>query len=402
MKTSHTIPWEAVVQGCPPSRAKRLPLVVSRSCAHLNQSLFAHLLAAPLAGRVQPADSDNPMAMVSRANSSTLLELPLPEQGATAILTSDGLTSVNLQAYWNPLNTWLSEPAYRRDAFARTYVARYARLDPDARAFVPADSTEEDQPNTSPRFEFLHPESWGFTRMSTSMHWTAHNLFHSPTPIKNPPKDSTATRPRFKDPFEEPIPDRGDPFQCIPQLRQFKRPCEQATARVRSYGLALCLGRCRLFGVKLNDADDFSLAAAPFEQCSTYLIDRLKDACRRLIELQTTASAHSVYLHRNFALEILEIRMDAHSACLALDEAYAAAQYESHPQADKMGRRLNQVRRVINLFDGNLQKQLPLLSLAASTFLLENWRRLLAPAHRKLPPWWLDGCLEEVAWAARP
>jgi hypothetical protein len=59
-----------------------------------------------------------------------------------------------------------------------------------------------------------------------------------------------------------------------------------------------------------------------------------------------------------------------------------------------MGRRLNQVRRMIDLFDGNLQKQIPLLRLAASTRLLENWRRLLAPAHRTLPPWWLNGCLE--------
>jgi hypothetical protein len=61
-----------------------------------------------------------------------------------------------------------------------------------------------------------------------------------------------------------------------------------------------------------------------------------------------------------------------------------------------MGRRLNQVRRLIDRLDGNLQNQLPLLRLAASTRLLENWRRLLAPAYRDCPPWWLDGCLDET------
>ena len=32
MKTAVTIPWHAVVEGCPASRAKALPLVVSSAC----------------------------------------------------------------------------------------------------------------------------------------------------------------------------------------------------------------------------------------------------------------------------------------------------------------------------------------------------------------------------------
>ena len=99
------------------------------------------------------------------------------------------------------------------------------------------------------------------------------------------------------------------------------------------------------------------------------------------------------YAAEHLALELLEARMDAHAAYLALDEAYAAALYDGSPEVPAMSRRLTQVRRLINLFDGNLQKNLPLLRLAASTYLLDNWRRLLAPTYRDCPPWWLDGCI---------
>jgi hypothetical protein len=338
-----------------------------------------------------------PMAVISRSAVSSLIELPLADEGSVAILTSDGQTAVVLQAADISLASRLLNPEHRRDAFARTYVARYARLDPDARAFVPADTTGEPESDPSPRFEFLHPTTWGFTETNKRMHWTAHNLFRTPSARKSPPKPTSATRPRFEEFFEEPAAaaDRGDPFQCIPQLRQFRALCAQSEAAASAYALALSLGRCRLFGVKLTDSADFTLAPSSFDRASLYLIDHLKDVIDWLKELQMQPDSYRGYAQRNVALELLEIRMDAQAAYLALDEAYAAARSTSQPEADAMGRRLNQVRRMIDLFDGNLQKQIPLLRLAASTRLLENWRRLLAPAHRTLPPWWLNGCLEE-------
>lgn len=395
MKTANTIPWEAVVEGCPSSKARCLPLVVSQSCANFDPSVVANLLASPPAGRVE----DALMAMASRSNNSTLLELLLHQPGSIAQLTSDGKTSVILQTFSRPLSACrFASSALSRDAFARTYVARYARFDADARAFITSDPIEEDDGNANPRYEFLNPTSWGFsptsTKTSSSMHWTAHNLFRSPTPPKAHVKPSHVTRQRFKDIFEEPTIDRGDPFQCIPQLRQLKTICERSLTAVHAHDVALSLGRCRLFGVKLADTEDFTLTPAAFERAAAELIDLVKGASRWATQLETTADSYSPYLHRNLALELLEIRMDAHAAYFALDEAYAAGIYECEPAAEMMGRRLNQVRRVISLFDGNLQKQIPLLRLAASTFLLENWRRLLAPAYRDLPPWWLDGCLE--------
>jgi hypothetical protein len=289
----------------------------------------------------------------------------------------------------------------------RTYVARYARIDRDARAFVlRAAVADEDERTAEPDYQFLRPESWGFTPSITGMHWTAHNLFRrSPVSIPSTStKPSTGTRPRFKDVFDdaaEPAPDRGDPFQCTPQLRQIRQQFDARANDAMSndpgaaYALALGLGRCRLFGVRLADAEDFTLTPGAFEIAATHLAGRLRIATER--SGHRIVDAHGAgHLHHNVALELLEQRMDAHAAYLALDEAYAAARYESHPDAEQMSVRLNRVRRLISLFDGNLKNQLPLLRLAASTYLLDNWRRLLAPVYRDLPPWWLDGCLEDA------
>jgi hypothetical protein len=394
MNTAVNIPWDAVVQGGSPSPGKRLPLVVSEHCR--TDGVVA------LVARLEES-LHNAMAMISRSAFSCLLELPLPEDGVTAILTSDGETSAMLQTAARSLALCsLNDPEQRRDAFARTYVARYARLDSDARTFVPADRDDEETSNISPRFEFLRPTSWGFSQTNNSMHWTANNLFRTPTSRKSPPKPSTATRPRFVDPFEEPAADRGDPFKCIPQLKQFIALCEQPTttgaAAANAYGLALSIGRCRLFGVRLND-DDMTLSPLSFDRASSQLLDHVKEVMRWLEEIRLHPEGYRGYMERNVALELLEIRMDAQAAHLALDEAYAAARFGGEVEADAMGRRLHQVRRLIDRLDGNLQNQIPLLRLAAGTRLLENWRRLLAPAYRDLPPWWLNGCLDQESLA---
>jgi hypothetical protein len=419
MKTAAVnIPWHAVVQGGPPSTHKALPLVVAEHCRldaiapHLARR--EHTPGTPSKPTPNPSPDTivalvahleealrTPMAIITRSAFSSLLELPMPDHGITAILTSDGETGVILQsATTSPASRLLANPEHRRDAAARSYVARYARLDTDARAFVPDDGQhEEETSHISPRFEFLRPTSWGFTPTNNSMHWTATNLFRTPTAPKSPPKSPTATRPRFKDPFDnQPAPDRGDPFQCIAQLKQFIALCEQpattgATAS-NAYGLALSIGRCRLFGVRLNDDANVTLSPLSFDRAATLLIDHLKETMRWLEEIQMQPEPYRGYMEHNVALELLETRMDAHAAYIALDEAYAAARFTAEVEADAMGRRLHQVRRLIDRLDGNLQNQIPLLRLAASTRLLENWRRLLAPAYRDCPPWWLDGSLE--------
>ena len=88
MNTAVNIPWDAVVQGGPSSADKRLPLVVSDSC----RTDGVVTLVARLEDSLRSS-----MAMISRSAFSSLLELPLPDEGVTAILTSDGEKSVILQ-----------------------------------------------------------------------------------------------------------------------------------------------------------------------------------------------------------------------------------------------------------------------------------------------------------------
>jgi len=280
---------------------------------------------------------------------------------------------------------------------ARRHVARHARLDADARAFViPPRALEE-----------MEPASWGFSPSPVGMRWTADGLFTTCPPGKPSwPATPGLTRPRFHDLCEQPetsaAVDRGDPFRCLPQLSQTASDCQRvlgllargsvdAQSRSRlalhlrdlAANLALDLGRCRLFGV--SPEADFTLAPRAFEFASTRLIETLMRVLRRTDRVGTSPDA---------ALRLLEIRTDAHATFLALDEAYAAARYEGASEAPAMGRRLHQVRRIINLLDDNLRNIRPLLSSADDTELTENWRRLLAPEYRGIAPWWMAGEIE--------
>jgi hypothetical protein len=375
-----TIPWGAVVGGCSASRARRVPLLIASSCFKRSGGAF------DVVEFIERATAE-PMAMASRSSSSSssssLAELVSAAEGAVAILTGDGESAV-LQAR---MESWagLVGAARRRGEFARRYVTRYARFEPDAGAFVlPAKGDE--QP------EFARPAAWGFTATDRGVRWTGDGVFSSPPPVKSHPFKSSPHRsspdwfrPRFEGEFEEKWVGRGDPLRCLPQLRQIRLACESAEAgTAAAYELALSLGRCRLFGVKVEE--DFALGQAAFFAASGQMIEHLKRVARWVMG----AGDVCAYLLRNAALEMLEIRMDAHAAYLALDEAYAAARFEGHPRADHMGRRLNQVRRMIDVVDGNLKEQEELLRLAAGTHLLENWRRLLAPCFRGAMPWWVE------------
>jgi hypothetical protein len=397
MKTAVTIPWEAVVEGCPPSQqAKALPLVVSRRCAELD----------PVTVEAIARSFEKSQSVIVRGPASFTIEVPLPCQGLGATLTSDGQTSVIVQAVWRMANVGVHTKCdLRKGAVARTYVGRYARLNADDRRFVAATrgSAEDvtDRP-LRPHVEFLRAGAWGFADTPRGRHWTGDGMFAS-SPAAPARHRFDATRPRFRDCFDDtPDPDRGDPFLCLPQLRQYRDACENSAAGPTSpskldhlcHLLAIGVGRCRLFGIAVPAGEDFTLSTRALDRAmrgqAVAHLHAMASASRQLADWMETTSA---YAHLNLALDLLEARMDAHVACLALDEAYAAALYDGSPEAPVMSRRLTQVRRLINVFDGNLKKNLPLLRLAASTYLLDNWRRLLAPAHRDCPPWWLDGCI---------
>jgi hypothetical protein len=398
MKTAVNIPWDALVETDLSSRqhaAKCLPLVVSQNYEARSSVPFAD--ARSFIRLLESLPTSESLSIRHGSGSSARIDSILysDEIHAIAMLTSDGESSVVLQSIsssWAVHDT--HDPALAADALIRTYVLRYARLDADAGALVlPA----LDEPNTEDRTDFIRPLNWGFRSTTTDAYaWTASRLDPDMSTMRNAycSENDVLVSP-YRSPFDPPLTsDRGDPLQCLPPLRHVRatlerRFCSKTNslhAEELCYWPALALGRCRLFGVQIDDASDFTLAPTVFFHASRWLMKRMSLAIRWAERAEELRKLGGAYFDQNLALELLELRMDAHAAYQALDEAYAAARYESYPQADAMGRRLNQVRRIINLFDGNLKKQLPLLRLAASTFLLENWRRLLAPSHRASPP----------------
>jgi len=423
MNTAEYIPWDALVGGARESSdRKMLPMRPSRRFAARSWGA-RHPYQLMI-----PQSLDRPLATIRRSGpTSGLVEAAALGASHSVVLTSGGETSVTAQVAWslpgNLPGAHLSEGAY-----ARQQVARHAWLDADARAFVLPETAAAD--GASSRVEFLHPRHWGFTPSPHGMRWTAEMLFKTeyPTPTTTttepkPAKPFPLTRSRYHEPFEPvtPLPaaDRSDPFRCLLQLRQLRAECHRGVACVNwpngdysatsapayrmeelTAALALALGRCRLFGVALDDGDDFTLTAEAVRLAAARLKRHLLSANRFATRIASGEVQLCAFSDQEAALQLLEIRTDAHATYLALDEAYAAALEDGHgingdvAVVKAMGRQLHQVRRLIDLLDVNIRKQIPLLRLAAGTRLLENWRRLLAPGYRALPPWWLDGCLE--------
>jgi hypothetical protein len=385
MKTAVTIPWEAVVEGCPPSKAKALPLVVSSHYVRRSECCREGELFDQLLNRLSTLGADA-MLMVSRSPVSARVEALLPALGIVE-LTSDGQTGVVLQ---QATHLWEIEGPVRK------YVARYARFDPDEPGFFVPPATRDETSRDC--LQFLNPAAWGFERTGKRYRWRDCTTMTKKGPATSKRDPGYVVRPRVVDPLADPSADRGDPFDCLPALREslatHARQIDEKTPLIvaipKAYALAVALGRCRLFGVAVPDRDDRTLTPDGFRLAFVHLKHRVRWAVRRLHHSDMYSGALRL---QNHALEALEARMDVQAAYLALDEAYAAALYDGSPEAPAMSRRHTQVRRLINLFDGNLQKNLPLLRLAASTYLLDNWRRLLAPSYRDCPPWWLDGCI---------
>lgn len=404
MKTAVTIPWEAVVEGCPPSeKAKELPLVVAERCALRGEYDLVDSVRALT--QALSRDVTGARAVGRRSSVSARVEFLFSGgwENAVAILTSDGTSRVMLQGIrpnWSRMDT--DDPELATDALVRAYVLRYARLDADLCALIPT-GADEDHTAAEP-MRFIRPENWGFGPTRDKARWRSPVVGRSSSKRHVPNRHCSSTqvlRPPHETQFDEPTPERGDPLDCLSLLNHVRAQLETklCTATPEHHAESLCylpalaLGRCRLFGVKISVADDFALGPVAFAHAAKHMIGRLKYAAGTADLADGQIEIGGAYAQEHLALELLEARMDAHAAYLALDEAYAAALYEGSPEVPAMSRRLTQVRRLINLFDGNLQKNLPLLRLAASTYLLDNWRRLLAPAYRDCPPWWLDGCI---------
>src|SRR4051812_46476787 len=98
MNTAVTISWEAVVNGCPPSQAKALPLVVATRCALRGEYDLEDSVGALTDALSR--DLTGARAVSRRSGTSARVELLFSGgewENAVAILTSDGTSRVVLQ-----------------------------------------------------------------------------------------------------------------------------------------------------------------------------------------------------------------------------------------------------------------------------------------------------------------
>lgn len=139
-----------------------------------------------------------------------------------------------------------------------------------------------------------------------------------------------------------------------------------------------------MFGVEISEADDFTMSPVAAKVAASQAVSLVHSLAQT-----TDAGAPDAAS----AIEWLEGRMRLWAATLAMEEAFEAAQLDPGIFARGLDGLLRRIRRGIGRVDGNMQRHMTSLRPAAGTYLLTNWRRLLAPCHREVLPWWLDGCI---------
>lgn len=197
-----------------------------------------------------------------------------------------------------------------------------------------------------------------------------------------------------------------------PALEAFDDPAggaqPGAEAQAAAYDLAVALGNCRLFGVEPGeDLDgtlppDIALAAArEAERVAAAEAERAGGLGPAF------DGAEAGEEQEDLACGALEGRMELWAAAVAVDESYEAAVEAAAGSEDPvpldpelLGEALDRLGNALADLDDRLREAKGILSVAAGTRLLSNWREALAPPYRGILPWWLDGTLEREAEAA--
>jgi hypothetical protein len=180
-----------------------------------------------------------------------------------------------------------------------------------------------------------------------------------------------------------------------PDLADISADTEQA--RRAAYWLAVVLGNCRLRELDLGDEDGslaVPVALTAGRRLATLLTHWSHDAWRLEERLDDTSGAVEI---NDLCFDLLEARMEAWAAFLAIDEAHQACTAEKAPQCQEFTALMDLLLDRMSDLDRQMQGQLDLLSLVAPYPLLDNWKRALGPTYAQALPWWLDGRLQEAA-----
>jgi hypothetical protein len=207
-----------------------------------------------------------------------------------------------------------------------------------------------------------------------------------------------------------------DSFANLPELDDAVGYCRLAwtgpAAAPAAYELALALGRCRLLNAepacaKLSASSDFTLAPPVALAAARELSGRLERWGQRAEGLLDQLDGATPVRAADLCLGLLEARIEAWAAYVAIDEAYSAAVERAgglDPDSDGspagFSGEIDALLDRMQAFDDALQEAEPLLATAAAapgSRLLENWNALLAAPYRQSPPWWLEVALPHAA-----
>lgn len=183
-----------------------------------------------------------------------------------------------------------------------------------------------------------------------------------------------------------------------PALAAFDSPgVPGPEAAAAAYRVALCLGYCRLLGADLPAELDGTLPPREAMAAGEELIRHCAFWIDEARQLPTRWDAAPPGVEDQYAADMLQARMDAWAAYVAISEAHEDCVTQQEPQTQEFGRLLDQLLDSVELFDRTLQEPevLAILSTLVGTPLLDNWRKMLRIPEGPFLPWWLEGTLEQ-------
>jgi hypothetical protein len=160
-----------------------------------------------------------------------------------------------------------------------------------------------------------------------------------------------------------------------------------------AYRSAIALGRCRLLGSSRAELAELALAPAVGMSAARELALRVKQWSQQAKSLPFDMRGATAPRASDLCMGILEARLEAWAAYLAIDESYSAAVDRADASTDAFSQAVDAVLDGLAAFDDAIQFAEPLVTTAAAapgSRLLDNWKKLLAAPYRQSPPWWLD------------
>lgn len=163
---------------------------------------------------------------------------------------------------------------------------------------------------------------------------------------------------------------------------------------------AEAIGLERLFGRHPSDPSRPILSESSAASAARELRMTLHASAHAAAHLPLHFHTASEAYREEVCLSLLESRLSAWAAFVAIDEAYAAALDQGSPSSE-LSENVDAVLAAIEAFDDVMHSTEPFWSsVAARTELTRNWIRHLTPPHRESPPWWMIAALRPSAPAS--